>query len=200
MDQNGPFWSTLVSQMLKSSSEVILTKMVVWAILDHFGPVHFPTVPRTAAQSWPTFCLSYEFVRVASLQNQSAPECFLKSTRRRVWKPRKIDAKNDPKPVRKRFLLPLIGRWKIFHRHFSKNASPPKEGVATLRICSRRHFLLGPKKSAKFPPNLPQDIPCKKSRKIHRRASPKNLFGLFLTFRVISILQGYFWRPSENTL
>ena len=29
---------------------------------------------------------------------------------------------------------------------------------------------------------------------------PKNLFGLFLTFRVLSILQGYFWRPSENTL
>ena len=29
---------------------------------------------------------------------------------------------------------------------------------------------------------------------------PKNLFGLFWTFRVICILQGYFWRPSENTL
>ena len=29
---------------------------------------------------------------------------------------------------------------------------------------------------------------------------PKHLFGLFLTFRVISNLQGYFWRPSENTL
>ena len=29
---------------------------------------------------------------------------------------------------------------------------------------------------------------------------PKSLFGLFLTFRVISILQGYFWRPSRNTL
>ena len=29
---------------------------------------------------------------------------------------------------------------------------------------------------------------------------PKNLFRLFLTFRVISILQGYFWRPSEKTL
>ena len=29
---------------------------------------------------------------------------------------------------------------------------------------------------------------------------PKNLFGLFLTFRVISILQGYFWRPSKKTL
>ena len=29
---------------------------------------------------------------------------------------------------------------------------------------------------------------------------PENLFGLFLTFRVISILQGYFWRPSEKTL
>ena len=28
----------------------------------------------------------------------------------------------------------------------------------------------------------------------------QNLFGLFLTFRFISILQGYFWRPSENTL
>ena len=26
---------------------------------------------------------------------------------------------------------------------------------------------------------------------------PKNLFGLFLTFRVISILQGYFGGPSE---
>ena len=47
MDQNGPFWSILVSRMLKSSSEeVILTKMVVWTILDHFDPVHFPTVPR----------------------------------------------------------------------------------------------------------------------------------------------------------
>ena len=29
---------------------------------------------------------------------------------------------------------------------------------------------------------------------------PKNLFGLFLTSQVISILQGYFWRPSENIL
>ena len=29
---------------------------------------------------------------------------------------------------------------------------------------------------------------------------PKNLFGLFLTFRVISILLGYFGWPSENTL
>ena len=29
---------------------------------------------------------------------------------------------------------------------------------------------------------------------------PKSLFGLFLTFRVSSILQGYFWRPSEKTL
>ena len=34
----------------------------------------------------------------------------------------------------------------------------------------------------------------------HRFTTPKNLFGLFLTFRVISILQGYFLRPSENTL
>ena len=31
-------------------------------------------------------------------------------------------------------------------------------------------------------------------------SNPKNLFGLFLTFRVISILQGNFWRPSEKTL
>ena len=23
-----------------------MTKMVVWTILDHLGPVHFPTVPR----------------------------------------------------------------------------------------------------------------------------------------------------------
>ena len=33
-----------------------------------------------------------------------------------------------------------------------------------------------------------------------RLLCPKNLFGLFFTFRVISISQGYFWRPSENTL
>ena len=47
MDQNGPFWSILVSRMLNPvRNKVILTKMVVWTILDHFGPVHFPTVPR----------------------------------------------------------------------------------------------------------------------------------------------------------
>ena len=38
------------------------------------------------------------------------------------------------------------------------------------------------------------------SRDKNCRETPKNLFGLFLTFRVISILQGYFWGPSENTL
>ena len=27
-------------------NKVILTKMVVWTILGHFGPVHFPTVLR----------------------------------------------------------------------------------------------------------------------------------------------------------
>ena len=47
MDQNGPFWSILVSRMLNPvRNKVILTKMVVWTILDHFGPVRFPTVPR----------------------------------------------------------------------------------------------------------------------------------------------------------
>ena len=45
--QNGPFWSTLVSRVLNPvRNQVILAKMVVWAILDHFGPVHFPTVLR----------------------------------------------------------------------------------------------------------------------------------------------------------
>ena len=54
MDQDGPFWSILVSRMLKSSSDqAILTKMVAWTILDHFGPVHFPTVLR----SLPKNCL-----------------------------------------------------------------------------------------------------------------------------------------------
>ena len=36
-----------------------------------------------------------------------------------------------------------------------------------------------------------------------RRGSSSSLrifSGYFLTFRVISILQGYFWRPSENAL
>ena len=49
MGQNGLFWSILVSPMLKSSSDRnkgILTKMVVWTILDHSGPVHFPTAPQ----------------------------------------------------------------------------------------------------------------------------------------------------------
>ena len=36
---------------------------------------------------------------------------------------------------------------------------------------------------------------------IFQQNSPKNLFGLFLTFSgYFSILQGYFWRPSRNTL
>ena len=30
----------------KIQKKVILTEMVIWAILDHFGPVHFPTVLR----------------------------------------------------------------------------------------------------------------------------------------------------------
>ena len=47
IDQNRPFWSILFSRMPKYGSEKgHLTKMVVWNILDHIGPVHFPTVPR----------------------------------------------------------------------------------------------------------------------------------------------------------
>ena len=41
---------------------------------------------------------------------------------------------------------------------------------------------------------------AKPKRHFTKGMFPKNLFGLFLTFRVISILQGYFGRPSENTL
>ena len=49
--QNGPKWTILVHFGLAKAlnpvrNKVISTKMVVWTILDHFGPVHFPTVPR----------------------------------------------------------------------------------------------------------------------------------------------------------
>ena len=53
VDLNGPKWSILVSRMLNPvRNKVILTKMVVWTILDHFGPVHFPTVPRSFPSNW----------------------------------------------------------------------------------------------------------------------------------------------------
>ena len=44
MDHFGPFWSCKCSNPVQN--KVILTKMVFWTILGHFGPVHFPTVPR----------------------------------------------------------------------------------------------------------------------------------------------------------
>ena len=51
--QNGPFWSILVSQMLNPvRNKVILTKN---GRLDHFGPVHFPTVP----QPFPSYSRSH---------------------------------------------------------------------------------------------------------------------------------------------
>ena len=48
--QNGPKWAILVHKNAVRN-KAISTKMVVWTILDHFGPVHFPTVP----QSLPSF-------------------------------------------------------------------------------------------------------------------------------------------------
>ena len=44
MDHFGPFWSCEYQKPVRN--KVILTKMVVATILDHFGPVHFPTVLR----------------------------------------------------------------------------------------------------------------------------------------------------------
>ena len=44
MDHFGPFWSRECQNPVRN--KVILTKMVVGTILDHFGPVLFPTVPR----------------------------------------------------------------------------------------------------------------------------------------------------------
>ena len=43
MDQNGPFWSREYQNPVRNKA--ILTKMVKTTILDHIGPVHFPTVP-----------------------------------------------------------------------------------------------------------------------------------------------------------
>ena len=42
--QNGPFWSRECQNPVRN--KLILAKMVVWTILDHFGPVHIPTVRR----------------------------------------------------------------------------------------------------------------------------------------------------------
>ena len=44
MDQNGPFWSILVSRMLKSGSEK--GDFDQNGRLDHFGPVHIVPRPR----------------------------------------------------------------------------------------------------------------------------------------------------------
>ena len=44
MDHFGPFWARECQNPVRN--KVVLTKMVVWTILDHSGPVHSPTVPR----------------------------------------------------------------------------------------------------------------------------------------------------------
>ena len=56
---NGPKWTKmdhfglfLVSQLLNPArNKAVLTKMVAWTILVHFGPAHFPTVPRPLPRS-----------------------------------------------------------------------------------------------------------------------------------------------------
>ena len=44
LDHFGRFWSRDAG--IQFGIRPKWTKMVVWTILDHFGPVHFPTVPR----------------------------------------------------------------------------------------------------------------------------------------------------------
>ena len=57
IDHFGPFWSRECQNPVRN--KVILTKMVVWTVLDHFGPVHFPTVP----QPLPIYCAFFSRVR-----------------------------------------------------------------------------------------------------------------------------------------
>ena len=49
MDHFDPFWSREYQNLVRN--KVILTKMVALTILDHFGPVHFSTVPRPRPNS-----------------------------------------------------------------------------------------------------------------------------------------------------
>ena len=63
MDHFGPFWSCEYQDPVRN--KVILTKMVVLTILDHFGPVHFPTVqpplPMKISISLENFNLAWNF-------------------------------------------------------------------------------------------------------------------------------------------
>ena len=46
----------LANAKIQFRNKVILTKMVVWTILDHLGPVHFPTVPQPFPTNVKTLC------------------------------------------------------------------------------------------------------------------------------------------------
>ena len=68
-----------------------------------------------------------EILRAACLQNEIAPEKFLNRYEKRFEKHEKGSEKRSETRLKKR--LPLSGRLKIFHRHFStnfKSFSPPK--------------------------------------------------------------------------
>ena len=115
-DQNfGPFWSRECKNPVRN--KVILTKVVVWTILDHFGPLHFPTVlwpfPRLEGQGSEIFqwepCVSLIGVRASSgqvkysseIQNiQMSEDCSRASTRKFCPKrgPRKSHEKATKKP------------------------------------------------------------------------------------------------------
>ena len=79
-------------------------------------------------------------------------------------------------------------------------------GEGGVRGVGREGFLENPRKGGGCFPGEGGGGPRRRGAEGPRRClqgirgGPKNLFGLFLAFRAISILQGYFWRPSGNTL
>ena len=70
MDHFGPFWSREYQNPVRNKA--ILTKMVKTTILDHFGPVHFPTVLRRLLING-VVCSNTLFSNTSSLTNFGRP-------------------------------------------------------------------------------------------------------------------------------
>ena len=62
----GPKWTKMEHFGLPNAKiqfGIILTKMVIWTILDHFGPVHFPTVPCPFPSNCRHFAMKSPFAK-----------------------------------------------------------------------------------------------------------------------------------------
>ena len=104
-----PKWTILVhfglaNAKIRFGIRSFFTKMVVWTILDHFGPVHFPTVLRPL----PIVCCIFQCLAVAGNRRklQETVSCSLRHLA--------CAFKHRHRETRCQFLALLLIDWRIW--------------------------------------------------------------------------------------